>query len=365
MKKNKIGVYIHIPFCKSICTYCDFCKMFYRSEWAKKYILALRDEIKERYKGEEVSTIYIGGGTPSSLGPIELKALLALTNIFNKKNLEEFTFECNLNDITDKLATELKLAGVTRVSIGIESFNELNLNFLGRAHTYNEAKEKIEILRSHNINNINIDLMYAIPGESIKELKSDLDKITDLNPTHISTYSLMIEENTILHNNGVEPIDEALDSKMYKLINDYLEDIGYIHYEISNFALKGYESKHNLKYWHNEEYYGFGLGASGYLDEFRYTNTKNLTKYLNGKYKGLENDLLSKKIIMDNELMLGLRLTKGIDINEFKEKYNINIFEAYPIKALIKSKDLKLKKNRLFIPKNKLYIMNEILLKII
>ena len=358
------AVYIHIPFCKSICSYCDFCKVFYYQKWSHQYLLKLKDEILDLYDGEEVKSIYVGGGTPSVLSNNELEFLMDIIKNFKRTITCEFTFECNLEDITKELLTILKQNKVTRLSIGIQSFQEENLKLLGRNHNFKNAEEKMNLIRAFGFKNINLDLIYAIPGETMKMLKEDIKYFLKLKPDHISTYSLMIEPNTLLWINGIRPINEELDEEMYHYICKILEKKGYMHYEISNFAKNGKESIHNLTYWNNEEYFGFGLSASGYIDQIRYTNTKNLTDYLHGKYKGTE-EILSKKDIMDNEMMLGLRKIKGINKEAFEKKYQVKMEDVYPIKPLLRNGDLEEKKGHIFIPYEKLYVMNEILLKMI
>lgn len=356
------SVYIHIPFCKTICSYCDFCKVFYNKNWTKKYLSALKKEIIDRYNKETIKTIYFGGGSPSSLSLEELDILLSYIYLFNLDYNPEITFECNLNDINKDLLKILKNYNVNRLSIGIQSFNEDNLLILGREHTYKEAKEKIALLRSMGFNNINLDLMYGIKGQTIKSLKEDLKLFKKLKPEHISTYSLILNDHTILSVNKEENISDDLDYQMYKTVCKSLKK--YNHYEISNFALKGYECKHNLTYWNNEHYYGFGLSASGYIDSIRYTNTYNLRKYLNNNYQGNE-ELISNKTNMDNEIMLGLRKIKGINEKQFFDKFKCNIKDEYPIMPLLKNKDLIEKDGYIFIPLDKIYIQNEILLKMI
>ncbi len=356
------SVYIHIPFCKSICSYCDFCKFIYNEKWVGAYLTGLHNEIKDRYMDDDIKTIYIGGGTPSALSIPELRRLFKIISVFKTDNLEEFTFECNINDITKDLLVLLKYNKVNRLSIGIESFDEKNLKFLERTANFKDAQKKIKLCREHGFENINIDLMYAIPGETLKTLKKDLDLILKLNPTHISTYSLILENHTKLSNANVSYVEEELDYEMFKLIEKRLK--GSNHYEISNFSSYGFESKHNLVYWNNEEYYGFGLGSAGYIDDIRYQNTKNLKQYLLGNYVA-EKEILGKKEKMDYEIMLGLRKIKGVDLKVFKEKYDVELEEAYDIKELLKNKDLIKKKGHIFINPEKLYIMNEILIKII
>ncbi len=358
------SVYIHIPFCKTICSYCDFCKVFYHDKWVYEYLCCLEQEIEDIYNNEEIETIYIGGGTPSSLPIKHLKTLFSTLKIFHTSHLKEFTFECNINDITKELLEMLKNNHVNRLSIGIQSFQPEKLKHMGRCHTYVEAKEKIKLCKEMGFTNINIDLMYGFSFEDKKSIKDDLKKILSLKPTHISTYSLIIEEGTLLHLNKTPRVTEDEDAELYEVIRKMLKKERFTHYEISNFALKGYESLHNLGYWKNKEYYGFGLSASGYIDKVRYTNTYSLTKYLKNEYTG-EKELLTMQDVMDNHLMLGFRLINGFNIHEFEEKYQVKLEKMYPIRPLLKNGDLILKKGNIFINPDKLYIMNEILLKMI
>lgn len=356
------AVYIHIPFCRNICSYCDFCKFIYNEKWVGAYLTALSREIKDRYMDDRIETLYIGGGTPSALTNSELLRLFKILQVFKLDKLEEFTFECNLEDINADLLTILKKNHVNRLSIGIESFTPKNLDFLERHADFLDAQAKIELCHKYGFNNINIDLMYALPNETLKDLKKDLTYVLKLNPTHISTYSLIIENHTKIKNNNVTYLDEELDYEMFCYIEKRLS--GANHYEISNFAIPGYESKHNLVYWNNEEYYGFGLSAAGYIDSIRYKNTQNLKEYLLGNYV-FEKEILGKKDKMDYEIMLGLRKNTGININEFYEKYQEDIESVYNLKPLLKNKDLIKKKGHIFINPEKVYVMNEILIKII
>ena len=358
------SVYIHIPFCKSICSYCDFCKVLCHGPWITQYLNALLAEVEDKYFGEEIGTIYVGGGTPSALNTKELKYLFEIINRFNKKEYVEFSFECNLNDINEEMLSLLKENGVNRLSIGIESFNEDKLAFMERKHTFDDAEEKMKLIRSMGFDNVNVDLIYGIPGETIKDLKKDIDLILKLEPDHISTYSLIVEDNTKIGISGVVPIEEELDAEMYELIRDRLKSKKYKHYEISNFALEGKESKHNMKYWNNEEYYGFGLGAHGYRHGVRYENTRSINGYFEGKYL-LREEMLSKEDKMANELMLGLRKVEGINLKEFFIKYEVNLQEVFNVKELIDNKELIYKDGYLFVNPEYLYVMNEILIKIL
>ncbi len=358
------SVYIHIPFCRNICTYCDFCKMYYNSTWISKYLKSLKNEIEDSYHNELIKTIYIGGGTPSCLATQDLLELFEIIKIFNLHENVEFTFECNLSDINENLLVLLKQNKVNRLSIGIQSFNNEKLEFMNRLANLEDAMHKISLCRRLGFNNINIDLIYGIPNENIKVLKQDLKSIIKLKPDHISTYSLIMEDNTLYGISKINGISDDLDLKMYKMIKKYLKKYKYIHYEISNFALKGKESLHNINYWKNNEYYGFGLGAHGFVLGFRYENTRSLTNYLKGEYR-LKQNIISKKENMENELMLGLRLINGINIKEFYKKFNINIQEVFDFNEVIKNKEIIYKKGYIFIPDDKLYIMNEILIKLL
>ena len=358
------SVYIHIPFCKSICSYCDFCKMYYHGPWVTKYLNALLLEIEERYEGEEIKTLYIGGGTPSSLTLKDIKYLFEITGKLNLSIDAEVTFECNLNDINEELLRTLKDCGVNRLSIGIESFNEEKLKFMERQHTFEEAKYAMKLARYYGFNNINVDLMYGIPGETLKVLKKDLDMILELNPDHISTYSLIVEDHTKVGNMGIVPIPEELDASMYELICEKLKKEKFMHYEVSNFGKEGKLSRHNLTYWDNNEYYGFGMGASGYIHGVRYENTKTLNDYFEGRWIKSQ-DILSKEDIMYNELMLGFRKMEGISLRGFYDKYKINMQEAFDLNEVLKEKELLVKDEYIYVNPKYIYVMNEILIKII
>ena len=363
MEKIK-AVYIHIPFCNSICSYCDFCKVVYNHEWVLPYLKRLEEEIDNSYMGEEIETLYIGGGTPSSLSLDELKELFKILAKFKKAKDIEFTFECNLSDIEEEKFTFLYNQGVNRLSIGIESFDQEKLEFMKRKSNFKDAQKKIALLRKIGFLNINVDLMYAIPNETVKVLKKDLKKFLKLKPEHISTYSLIIEKNTLVGLNKIKPIEEERDFKLYEIICKTLKKKGYIHYEVSNFAKNGYKSKHNLTYWDNSEYYGFGVGASGFVAAIRYENSKSLTEYLKGNFVSSKS-LMSKVDNMENELILGLRKLEGISLEKFFDKFEENVQNIFPIKPLVKSGDLIYKDGYIYINPKKLYVMNEILLKLI
>lgn len=347
--------YIHIPFCKKICTYCDFCKFYYNKDWVNKYLISLDNEISLNYKGEELNTLYIGGGTPSSLDINLFEELLKICKRLNLNNNYEYTIEFNPEDINEDKLSLCKKYCVNRISIGIESFNKDNLKYLGR--DYLDFKSKIDLVKKY-FDNINVDLIYGLNIENLDILNKDLDDLLELDVPHISCYSLIIENNTVLNNKGTKEISEDLDYDMYKLINKRLSN--YNHYEISNYAKEGYESRHNLTYWNNEEYYGFGVGASSYINNKRINNSKDILSYLNKEYKFNEEELTIEDKI-SYELILGFRKTKGININDFFKKYNKNIIDLYNIKDLINENKLVLKDEYIFINEEYLYVENEIL----
>ena len=358
MNESKIikAVYVHIPFCNNICSYCDFAKIYYNKKWINNYLDSLEKEIDLRYQDELIETIYIGGGTPSSLELEELEKLFKILKKI-KTSYQEFTIEVNLDSLTKEKINLFKKYNINRVSIGIESFDQKNLTFLNRKLV---NLDLINYLKEVGITNINVDLIYALPNESLKTLEQDLNKLLELDVPHISTYSLIIEPNTMISN--MNPINEELDFKMYELICKKLEN--YNHYEISNFAKAGYEAKHNLTYWKNEQYYGFGMGASGYIGNIRYTNTRSITEYIAG-FKEIEHDIVTLKTNMENEIILGLRLLNGVSISNFNNKFHKDLFKVFKIKELIEDKKLLIENDYLKINPKYVYTSNNILINFI
>lgn len=358
------SVYIHIPFCNSICSYCDFSKIFYNKDIVDKYLKELEKEIKTNYKNEIIKTIYIGGGTPTSLNIEQLNQLFSILKIFKKDKNIEFTIECNIESLTKEKLILFKENNINRLSIGIETFNPNLLKYLNRSHTKEQVFDIIKYAKEIGFNNINIDLIYGLKNQTLEDLKEDLDLFLQLEINHISTYSLIIEPHTKLYLKNEDNIDEELDYEMYNYICETLNKNNFKHYEVSNFAKEKYESKHNLVYWNNEEYYGFGLGAGGYINNIRYTNTRSMNHYLEGKYL-LEEDKLTKLEEMQNEMILGLRKMEGVNINKFKEKFNQNIEDTFEIKKLLEEEKLIKKDNFIFINPKYIYLSNEILINFI
>jgi len=358
-----MSIYIHIPFCNNICSYCDFCKIFYNEDLVDKYLNALKNEINLNYKFEKVDTIYIGGGTPSCLSIKNLKKLFSIIKIFNLNNNIEFTFECNIDSLNKKKIKFLKSNNINRLSIGVQTFDENKFELLNRTTNYKKLKNIIDYCNNIKLSNISLDLMYGIDS-NIDLLKFDLEKLVSLNPKHISCYSLSLHENTMLYLKNFKPINEDIDYKMYKYIIKFLKSNNYNHYETSNFSKKNYESKHNLGYWNNKEYYGFGLSASGYINNYRYTNTKNLSKYINNEFL-FDKEYIDNDLEIKYELILNLRTIKGINKKEFFKKYNIDIKSVLNINELLKEKKLLENKDYIFISKKWIYKSNELFMKLI
>lgn len=357
-----MSIYIHIPFCSNICSYCDFCKFYYNEKWVDNYLKELEREIKLNYKNELIDTIYIGGGTPSCLSINQLKKLFNIISHFNLNKNVEFTVECNI-DVSEEKIKLFKENNVNRISIGVQTINRKHLVFLNRNHTKEIVLNKINMIKKY-FDNINVDLMYALPNQTLEELKDDLNFYLSLDIPHISTYSLIIEPNTKLYINNIENIDEDLDYEMYELINKILKENNYVHYETSNYCKSNYESKHNLTYWNNLEYYGFGIGASGYINNVRYDNTRSYNNYMSGKYIKEKNELTFKEKI-ENEFILGFRKINGININDFKLKYNLDLLNLNIVKKLLKENKLIINNDCIKINEEYLYTANNILIEFI
>ena len=356
-------IYIHIPFCDCICSYCDFCKILYNNKYINNYLDNLEKEIINRYKNELIKSIYIGGGTPSSLSYQELERLFNIIKIFKLDSNYEFTIECNVNNLDINKIKLFKDNGVNRVSLGVQSFNKEILTILNRSHSYKEVYNVINNLKNNNINNINIDLIYGV-NDNIDIVKKDVDYFLSLHIPHISCYSLIIEDNTLLKINNYQNIDEDIEYEMYKYIENKLTSNGYIHYEISNYAKEGYKSTHNINYWDNGSYYGFGLGSVSYIDNYRISNTKNISKYNKGIYIS-NREYEDMNTNMSNDMILGLRKIKGVSISKFYNKYKKDIREVFDIDDLINNKILIIDNDNMYIDSKYIYLSNQVLIRFI
>lgn len=354
------SVYIHLPFCEKICSYCDFCKVLYYEEIVDRYLTQLESEIKQNYQGEVLKTLYVGGGTPSCLSVPQLKRFFQLISIFQHEDSCEFTVEANFESISKEKLDLFLEAGVNRLSFGLESTHPKHLQFMNRQFDRDHVCEMVDYAKQIGFSNINIDLIYALPEQTIEEVKKDLDFLIQLDVSHISTYSLMIEKNTMIGIQRIESICDDLDSSMYQFICDILKKSGYFHYEISNFCKDRTFSRHNMVYWNNQEYYGFGVGASSYRNQKRMTNTRSITQYLNGKYTYFSEDI-SKKEEMEYQIMLNLRTKQGISKDKFEQRFDKKIESCYNYDRLLMDKVLIEENNHIFIPEEYWYVSNEVI----
>lgn len=342
---NELGIYIHIPFCKQKCYYCDFVSYSNKCSEVKEYIESLKKEIEEfDFSNYKVTSIYIGGGTPSYIDSIYIVEILSELKEKLKCNLIEFkdieiTIEVNPGTVDTKKLNDYKKSGINRLSIGLQSTKNDILKKIGRIHTYQEFLEIYKLARETGFKNINIDLMIGIPGQKIGDLKNTLQDIIKLEPEHISVYSLIIEENTpiekMLENGEIKLPDEDLERNMYWYVKNTLELNGYNHYEISNFAKLGKESRHNLNCWNQEEYIGFGVAAHSYLNCIRFSNAISVEEYIQNikNNRKDENIQIEEKQSLEDKknefMMLGFRKIQGVDIARFKEKFIDNPIFLY------------------------------------
>ena len=343
--KNNFGVYIHIPFCKKKCNYCDFISFCNKDNLIEEYIECLKKEIKEfNFLNKNVTTIYLGGGTPSYINSKFIVDILNLLKEKLKSNKTPFydleiTIEVNPGTVTREKLEMYKKVGINRLSIGLQETNNNLLKQIGRIHTFEDFLETYNLAKKVGFNNINVDLMIALPNQKISDIKESLEKIVSLKPNHISVYSLIIEEGTLIEkqvNQGKLKLpSEEEERNLYWYVKNFLEISGYNHYEISNFAKKGQESKHNLNCWNQEEYIGFGLASHSYVNKTRFCNISNLEKYIeNVKNNDFDkNRIIEEKQTIEDEkkefMMLGFRKIEGVSISKFKEKFSENPLFLY------------------------------------
>ena len=335
---KKLGIYIHIPFCKRKCAYCDFISFSNKTKLIEKYIKALKTEIEKCKinKGNYiVKTIYIGGGTPSF---IESKYIVEILNNIKKKfNISEeaeITIEINPGTVDEQKLKDYYNSGINRISFGLQSTRSELLKLLGRIHSYSSFLEGYNLARKIGFKNINVDLMIGLPVQTLEDVKKDLERIIELKPEHISVYSLIVEKETKIEekikNKELYLPSEELERKMYWAVKKKLEEAGYAHYEISNFAKLGNESKHNLSCWNQEEYLGFGLAAHSYVDNIRYSNTIDFEEYFD--FPENSKIIQEKQTQEDKQkefMLLGLRKIEGIKISDFKNKFIDNPIYLY------------------------------------
>lgn len=325
---KELGIYIHIPFCKQKCKYCDFISFSNKESYVEKYIKALKNEVinnKNKAKEYEVTTVYIGGGTPSFIESSYIVEILkTIKENYNIKKNAEITIEVNPGTVNEEKLKDYFNAGINRLSIGLQTTNNDLLKIIGRIHSYEEFLKTYNSAREVGFKNINVDLMIGLPTQILVDIQDSLEKIIKLKPEHISVYSLIVEEGTLIEkeiSKGILKLpDEEQERKEYWMVKNTLEKAGYKHYEISNYAKKGFESKHNTNCWEQKEYIGFGLAAHSYLNKIRYSNTESLEEYLKNNNITIH-EKQDKELEEKEYMLLGLRKIDGIKISEFKNKF--------------------------------------------
>ncbi|WP_033828366.1 radical SAM family heme chaperone HemW [Bacillus andreraoultii] len=335
------AVYIHIPFCTQICHYCDFNKVYLKGQPVEEYLHALRMEMEHIFEitpPTQVETVFIGGGTPTALNEEQLKYLMeTVQSLVHVKKLKEYTIEANPGDLTENKLKILKAYGVNRLSLGVQSFNDKLLEAIGRSHRVKDVYTTVEAAKQNGFTNISIDLMYGLPNQTKEDVQFALDEFFKLDIEHCSAYSLIVEPKTVFYNlmnrNKLPLPSEDEEAIMYKMIMEQMERHGYNQYEISNYTREGFESKHNIVYWDNEEYYGFGAGAHSYLNSIRRSNLGPIKHYITQVEKNelpvREEIPLTKKEQIEEEMFLGLRKNEGVSIQKFTNKYGQNPLEYY------------------------------------
>ena len=365
MQKKPTSAYVHIPFCTQICYYCDFSKVFIKNQPVDSYLEHLLEEFQS-YDIQKLRTLYIGGGTPTALSASQLEVLLkGLTKNLDLSVLEELTIEANPGDLdADKIAV-LKNSAVNRVSLGVQTFDDKMLKKIGRSHLEKDIYENIDRLKLAGFDNISIDLIYALPGQTMEQVKENVAKAIGLDIPHMSLYSLILENHTVFMNRmrrGKLPLPkEELEAEMFEYIIAELERAGFEHYEISNFSKPSFESRHNLMYWDNAEYYGIGAGASGYVNGVRYKNHGPIRHYLSAVEEGnarITEEHLSQKEQMEEEMFLGLRKKSGVSMARFEEKFGRSFDGLYGeiVKDLVQQGLMQIEGDRVRMTKRGLFL---------
>ena len=355
MNKEVKSLYIHIPFCNKICDYCDFTKLQYFRNFAVDYLKALKEELTS-YEIKSLETIYVGGGTPTALEDDLFLELLKIIKPYSS-GVIEYTFEANPESLTINKIKILREHGVNRISLGVQTTNDKILKSVNRDHSFALVKEAIKNLKENDIININVDLILGLPHSSKNILKEDLKNVLSLDIKHLSCYGLTVNPHTVLFNKGFkEPEDDIL-REYYDIVEETLKQEGFVHYEVSNWAKPGFQSRHNLTYWRNEQYYGVGLGASGYIGDLRYKNTVNLSQYLKGNFID-EKENVSNKDKITYQIMLNLRTIEGLDIKYVTNKEKV-------INELIKAGFINIENNHLIPTYKGMMILDTLILKLL
>ena len=375
---RKLGIYVHVPFCESKCAYCNFISFKSDEETKEKYVFALIKEMemyKETLKDCVIDTIFFGGGTPSCLRPKAVKNILNyITNNFNVESDAEITIECNPNSITREKLSEYKLAGVNRLSIGLQAYNNKLLKLIGRIHTIDDFDRAIKNAKSMGFENINVDLLLGLPKQKMYDVVFELKHLFKLNIPHFSCYGLIVEENTKLcrdlENKVYSLPSEENSVKMYNYTLNFLKKHGIFRYEVSNFAKKGFESKHNLKYWTMQEYVGFGLASHSFFDNERWENASKLDEYFtlieSGQLPRITLEKETNESLKEEFLMTGLRKQSGICLDEYEKIFNedLLISKQTEISKLFDEQLVDIKDGRLFATDKGFEFLNQIILNL-
>lgn len=369
------SAYIHIPFCEHICHYCDFNKVFLQGQPVDEYLKMLKKEMQlqlKKHPTNQLDTIFVGGGTPTSLNEEQLSFLCEAINQelpLNKKSYE-YTFEANPGDLSREKLEILYQAGVNRLSFGVQSFNDELLKKIGRTHRSADVYATIDLARTVGFSNISIDLIYGLPGQSMEDFGDTLEKAMVLDLPHYSCYSLIIEPKTVFYNlmqkGKLNIPPQELEASMFELAMEFMAQHGLFQYEISNYAKSGFESRHNLTYWNNLEYYGIGAGAHGYISGKRVANYGPLKKYLEPitieKIPILEEHNVSLREKMEEEMFLGLRKIKGVSFKQFKKRFSLEMKEIFaePLEQQVKNGLLAIEGDSVHLTRQGILLANEV-----
>lgn len=361
MKTNSL--YVHIPFCDHLCSYCDFCKVFYQEDKVEIYLQKLQEELINLKIDHCLSTIYIGGGTPSSLSLLQLETLLTMLQPYVDSTIKEFCIEVNPESMTKEKMKILKEYGITRLSIGVQSFQDKIVKAIDRHHCFKDVLNVFDWAKECDIENLSIDLMYGLPTQTKADIDQDLAIVATLPICHISYYSLILEDHTVLKNKAYQPITMEEEECLNTYIDTRLETLGFKKYEVSNYAKEGYQSIHNLVYWQYDNYYGIGVGASSKIDHQMLEHTRNIDAYIQGK-ETVTIETMSLEDQVFTNIMMSLRLLEGIDIEKIKQRYQVDLLEKYQkvIEKYQRLKMLEIVDNKLRCTKDSILLLNSILL---
>ena len=374
MLTDRLGLYVHIPYCVKKCNYCDFCSLPQGGAGVPdEYVEALCTEILSYEKNDKIclNTVYFGGGTPSLLSSSQMKMIVStILKAFDISANAEITVEANPGTLTDEKVSVYKELGFSRASLGLQSIHEKELKILGRIHTFDDFLLSYELVKKHGIDNVNVDLMYALPGQRVSDFTKSLERVIELSPTHISAYSLILEEGTRLYDvkDTLTFPTEDEECDIYNSTIEIMRRAGYLHYEISNYAKAGFECRHNLKYWQDEEYIGLGLAAHSYYGKKRYSNPTCFSEYFSREEKGyIQTDIISPSDNAYEYAMMHLRLARGFSLSDYKARFSEDFLSGREsfISEIIAAGYMKIDNDRIFLTESGFYVSNEILSRLL